>query len=582
MDLGGQYLIIGGKLETPYFTEKPFYALFLGILHFFFGQSYQTITNIQILILALIPVFLYLLGKELSGNILGLALAVFAIIKETNAILSSYKISVSNSRLMMTELPSALLLLIFSLLVFKWIKRVKPDYSMPLIAGVTIGVAIFVRSNNLFVLIVFLSLLIFTGLRNFRQRLPQIVIFLLGVILVIAPWMIYSQITYGKDPLTWKVQSALETRFSVPNTKNRNETPSDLTVSKPNPTSVSIKAIPTWSTPTNTNVESSDYPVPSVNVAPPHEEPHTNGYYKSEISMVLAHFLNNQVKALFVLPFQIYPADLYTILDQEYWREPVTWDGHLPTESLVAFFVNLVIIAFGLTYAWRTFGWAGMVPLVLEMAYYLSNALVRTSGSRYLVAADWVVFLYFFLGTWEILRIINIIPRIEMKKEKRIFISMKRFWIALTIAILVGFSLPVINLAFTPLYDNEDKAKVMERLPLEKIEEEIGISSQEIQAYYLNPSILFLYGREIYPAYQIVNQNSITNNITFTLLTPKMYEIVMPFRSNSYAKLPAGEDMVILGCKEPSSNQVVAFLGYFVQSDRLIWSTSTTLDDICP
>ncbi len=569
MDLGGQYLIIGGKLETPYFTEKPYYALFLGLLHFIFGQSYQTITNIQILLLALIPVLLYLLGKELSGRMLGLTLAVFSIIKEVIAILSTFKISVSTPRLMMTESPTALLLLIFTLLVIKWIKEGKSDTGLLFTAGLILGIAIFVRSNNLFVLFAFLGFLLLTGLKNFRQLLPKIGIFLVGALIAVLPWIIYSQVTYGKDPLTWKVQSALETRFSIQNNKNRDEVAPELDISYPVSTPQPTKGFPKL------------YPSILKIADLENIQPKTEEYYESEIEMVLAHFLNNQVKALFVLPSQIYPAHLQTIINQEYWNEPVTWNGKLPAESFVAFIVNLVLIAFGLAYSWRAFGLAGLVPLVVEVAYYLSNALVRTSGSRYLVPVDWVVYTYFFLGVWEILRRLRIIPSIPLPEEKQTTPSKKLFWISLAIALLIGLSLPALNLAFPALYESKSKAEVLEQLPMEKIENEIGITPQDMQDFYENENTVFLFGREIYPAYQKVDQSSIGRALTFTLLTPDMVEIMIPYGVDLTEKLPAGEDMIVLGCKDQRSDSILAYMGYFVQSDKLMWSTSTTFKDIC-
>lgn len=568
MDLGGQYLIVGGRLETPYFTEKPYYALFLGLLHFFFGQNYQTITNIQILVLALIPVCLYLLGKELSGRMLGLTLAVFAVIKEVIAILSTFKISVSTPRLMMTESPTALLLLIFTLLIVKWMKRGKTGFGYPFLSGLVIGVAVFVRSNNLVVLFAFLGFFLLTGPKNFRQRLPQIGILLVGAMIAVLPWIVYSQVTYGKDPLTWKVQSALETRFSIQNNKNIDESP-DSNILYPNSSSEPTKGFPNL-LPKIINLDNSH-----------RAESQPEDLYESEISMVIAHFLNNQVKALFILPFQVYPAHLHTIINQEYWNEPVTWDGNLPAESFVAFIVNLVIIAFGLTYSWRMFGWAGLVPLVIEMAYYLSNALVRTSGSRYLVPADWVIYTYFFLGVWEILRMLRIIPAKRFEKGNYACPSNQMFWWWLPIALLVGLSLPVLNLAFPTLYHNEEKAEVLERLPMEKIQDEIGISPQEMQDFYEDSNTVFMYGREIYPAYQKFDEASIDKALTFTLITPDRYEVVIPYGLELTEKLPAGEDMIVLGCKDPTSDQVIAYLGYFVQSDKLIWSSSTTFKDIC-
>jgi len=49
-DLGGQYMLIGERLEYPYFTEKPLYTFFLGLLHQFVGQNYLTTTTWQIVV----------------------------------------------------------------------------------------------------------------------------------------------------------------------------------------------------------------------------------------------------------------------------------------------------------------------------------------------------------------------------------------------------------------------------------------------------------------------------------------------------------------------------------------------------
>ena len=580
MDLGGQYLIVGGKLETPYFTEKPYYALFLGLLHFFFGQSYQTVTNIQILLLAFIPVCLYLLGKEFSGRTLGLALAAFGIIKEMTAILSTYKISVSNSRLMMTEAPTALVLLFFTLLVVKWLKREKPGLHLPLIAGVTIGVGVFVRSNNIVVLFALLGFLLLTNLPKFRQRLPQIGLFLVGVLIAIVPWVVYSQVTYGKGPLTWKVHSALETRFSLDNDERDEKLSKNFETRSPTSTPQPSIGSPTLFPKTGFFEMTNDLDRKSKTVTEKVEQD-IDGFYKSEFSTVLAHFLNNQVKVMFILPFQVYPAHLSTVLGQEYWSEPVTWNGKMPSENLVAFILNLVLIAFGLTYAWRLFSWVGIVPLLIEMSYYLSNALVRTSGSRYLVPVDWVVFTYYFLGIFEILRILKIIPAGKMKTEQLSTSSDKGGWFTISLALLIGFSLPVLNLAFPSLYHNETKTEVFERVPVIRIQEEVGISPNEMQDFFERNDSVFIYGREIYPGYQQFDQGAIASALTFTVITPKMYNVMIPYGLELTEKLPEGEDMIVIGCKTKTSDQVVAYLGYFIQSDKLIWSTTTTFNNIC-
>ena len=634
MDLGGQYLIIGGKLETPYFTEKPFYALFLGLLHYLFGQSYQTVTNIQIMFLALIPVLLYYLGKQLSGKLFGIALASFAIIKEATAILFTYKISVSNSRLMMTEVPSALLLIFVTVLVFNWLRKEEPLHALPLLAGTTIGIASYIRSNNLFVLFVLLVYIVFTGVKNKRIRWLQIGFFLLGVTITILPWMVYNQVMYGKDPLTWKINAALSTRFDVLNPEDRDETPLVPINSLPDPTlsptesesllmpdeppvgSTKIFALTdqavaqrlaTQLYPINeifsnfdpqqnsllakSNnlmlaasflVRTSDGITPVNESEITQEEIQIDDIYDSKVAKIIGHFLNNQVKALFVLPFQLYPARPTAILEQAYWNEPVDWSGEMPAEHIIAFFCNLLLISLGISYAWKNFQFAGLVPLVIEMAYYLSNALVRTSGSRYLAAVDWVVYLYFLLGLWVILRTFRLLPAMVSIPEKPFYASFKGTWISLALCLLIGMSLPVINLIFPALYDNDGKAEVLSLLPLKRIETEVGITPDDMQNFYDNPNTVFLHGREIYPAYLAMDHIPGGKALNFTLLTPDLYDVVIPYGIEQTEELPAGEDMLVLGCKNPDTNQILAYMGYFVQSDKLIWSTSTTFNSICP
>lgn len=569
MDLGGQSLIIGGRLETPYFTEKPFYSLFLGLIHFVFGQSYQAVTNVQIMVLALLPVFLYLLGKKFAGRSLGLALATFAIIKESNAIYSTFKISVSNSRLLMTELPSALLLVILAYLLFNWLNTDESNKIWPVLTGLTLGIAILVRSNHIVVLFAVIPFLILTGCKLIRQKLPQIGLFLLGIFLVILPWTGYCQAVYGKDPLTWKVKAALDTRFFDVGNQDTQASEKDLV--KPMPSETATPLL----TPTPEGK-------PFINEFDKNEDP-TNRLYKSKVSVVVAHFLNNHVKALFSLPFQVYPADLDFILDQEYWDEIDMWQGNLPVEAVLAFATNLILMSVGLTFAWRKFSWAGLIPLLLQTSYYLSNALVRTSGSRYLVAADWVYSVYFFFGIWSLFQILGLLPSTKRSETLTKDKAKTKPWLALSLVLLVGLSLPVINLVFPQKYTNEDKLQVFNRLPVEKIEQTTGLEIDEIEAFIEDQQqSRLIFGLGIYPQYIVGEEPTDENLYKITVMSPKYHEITLPQSILIDVVPPAGEDVIVLGCDETENPEgIIAYLLYFVQSDQLIWSTASDLSVFC-
>ena len=600
IDLGGQYLIIGGKLETPYFTEKPFYALFLGLIHYFFGQSYLVTTNVQILFLALFPVGLYLLGKRFAGWLFGIALAAIGILKEFTALVFTFKISLSNSRLYMTEFPSALLMLIAGLLLVQWLGYRKSSKTLPLAAGGVLGIASFVRSNSVVVLGICLIFLFIIGIKNLKTSLPRLGFFILGALIVIVPWSAYTRVNYGKDPITWKIQQALFQRFEPdahatpePSTKIDNlgfvpasnvtstqSIASDKQVSTPVPT-------PTNPAP-NALVPLEDTGTPADESDLQQTPQQTPPLYQNKILLVLGHFFNNQVKSLFILPFQIFHKKPTLILNQEYWREPITWTGQLPLEQALAFACNLIFISLGLSNAWKKLGWAGLVPLVLNVSYYLSNALVRTSGSRYLLPVDWTVYFYYLLGIWIILVYFKVLPPQNMSINpylSRTRPTTQKPWQLFATAagfLLIGLSLPLLNLAFPTLYHDEPKETVLTRLPLEKIQKEIGISPEGMQAFADQPYTVFLYGKGIYPGYLRIREDPLIAGNTFTILTPTHYDVLIGDGSEPQEPLPAGEDMIVVGCQHAGDPYIDAYLGYFVQSDKLIWATNTTFRDICP
>jgi len=93
-------------------------------------------------------------------------------------------------------------------------------------------------------------------------------------------------------------------------------------------------------------------------------------------------------------------------LELPYWEEPVSWQGKLPLSTGLAFALNLSLIAIGISAAWKKNKLAGLIPLIINIGYYLSNALGRTSGSRYVLPVDWTLYFYFLLGLaalWQIL-----------------------------------------------------------------------------------------------------------------------------------------------------------------------------------
>jgi len=216
-DLGGQYMLIGERLEYPYFTEKPLYTFFLGLLHQFVGQNYLTTTTWQIVCFALFPVLLYLLGKEFYHRLFGLSLALFAVVKEYNAIFSTFKISVSNSRLYLSEFPTMILMALLALILLKWFKKPQKKSPWIILSGAVLGFALMVRTNALLLVPCVMLAAMFIYKFHWKQIWPAWGIFILGFALAIAPWTAYNRMEYGTDPFSYKIQAVIQTRFCTKN-----------------------------------------------------------------------------------------------------------------------------------------------------------------------------------------------------------------------------------------------------------------------------------------------------------------------------------------------------------------------------
>jgi len=289
-DLGGQYMLIGERLEYPYFTEKPLYTLFLGLLHQFFGQGYIRTTDYQILFFAILPTLLFLLGKIISSRLFGLALALYATVKEYNAITATYYISVSNSRLYLSEFPTLIFMVLLAITLSMWFKRPrKINFVDNLIRSCT-GFCVDDTHKCTSFIAMYINSYLYVYKLHWKQILLTIGIFLLGFFLALVPWITYNQVKYGTDPFSYKIQSVIQTRFLH---VEQDPAPTGLPANDP-----ILLGVRTPQTSESPRVAPRLVNTPSL-ILP-----------KDAAEIVAGHFLNNEIKALFVIPFQLYPLEL--------------------------------------------------------------------------------------------------------------------------------------------------------------------------------------------------------------------------------------------------------------------------------
>lgn len=591
IDVGAQYMAIGEGLDKNLFTDKPLYTFFLGILHLAAGQSYLRITSLQILVLALLPVLLYLLGRKLGGEFLGLAAAAFGTVKEFNGIFGMWQISVSNSRLYMSELPLTLLLVALGLALFNWFNHARKPGSAPLVSGAILGFATLIRTNPLLLLLLVPLFTLLAYKFAWKALRKPLLLFLLGFIISTAPWLAYTQWRYGESPILYKIDSVIRTRLTHQPQRlppagveiqapllftNRKESlVPDLPPQAPEPEAEPTSPAPQTGTPAPLAVPTQTVNLPLVQAG---EADLLDAVTQAPVppTVLAGHFLNNQIKALFVLPFQAYPLELEPVLKLPYWEEPVTWQGELPFSHALAFAANILLIALGLGFAWRRFAWAGLVPLLINLGYFGANAIGRTSGSRYLLPADWTIWLYWLAGIASLLAAFQ--PQLLQTPVTRQSQNIGRIWLNALVLLVLAAAIPLFNLAIPRQYTQEDQAASFARLPLDLIYDDIELTPARVVHLYEKPGSRVVYGKMINLRFGD-NWMTQSRGYMFEVLSPDFTEVFLLTYEAPERPIPSGVDVVAIGCQREGFLE--AYLAYIPSENLLLHLGFPWEDSLC-
>ncbi len=168
-----QSALIGNGFLWPEVPARPFYIGFLTWLHLLGGQNYNNVIVLQTLVLAAFPAVLYLIGKEFGGRPLGLGISLLAIFRDINANgITLIAGNLTYSKLLLSELPAALLISLVALLSIRWMRLTKQTLWRPFLIGGILGVAALIRTQSIILLAVIIPLAFFV-ISNRKQWLTR-------------------------------------------------------------------------------------------------------------------------------------------------------------------------------------------------------------------------------------------------------------------------------------------------------------------------------------------------------------------------------------------------------------------------
>ena len=371
-----QSILIGNGFMGSDIPARPLYIVFLAGLHALAGQDYSWVIALQTLALAIFPLSLYLIGKELGSRPLGLAAALLVVLRDlTSNQAAPFTNDLTYSKLFFSELPAALLLSLCTWQALRWMRRPgqapewwEPARLAPLLAGGLLGLSMLVRTQSAIAIPIIL-LAAWLTIKKPRLALRGSLLLFAGVALAVAPWLWRNwRLTGGPifdNPASQTM--VLAQRYSGLNFE-------DVIPYLPGETD-------------------SQYSRRMLQIALDgiHRDP------AQALHTVANHFLNNEIDNVLLLPLR---SDLLNLAElwqptRAFWQD---WDGQPSSGQVVLLAAYLGLLGLGLAACWRKAGWAGLLPLGLNLGYNLWTALFRSSGERFLVPVDWTATLYFAAG----------------------------------------------------------------------------------------------------------------------------------------------------------------------------------------
>ena len=574
-DLGGQFALIGQGLFNGVFFDRVLLSGFLVFLHTLAGQNYSQVITLQVAIFAILIPILYLLGSNLYNRISGIALALFSLFRVSNAISSSTIIQSSHPKYMLTEFPTRILIALFILWLVLWVKRKNTNTSYLIAAGGVLGLGIMLRTN---VFLLFLVAFAFILIRNdipLRNKMKFGFVFTMAFFITISPWMWRNQ-QVANTPFFFlpRFENVLGERYSQELPEGKPDIKTHSRIVGENVRNYS-------------NLKASEF---STDIA----------------HFTMNHFFHNIVTSVMMLPTSPIFHDLNHTLKEAYpyWNKVNgQWLGQLTIISKIYLTFNLFIIALGVVLAWERWRSIGLIPLAVFLTYYLSNALARTSGGRYLVPVDWVVLLYFAIGLMQIVLWGMALFQVNISlKEPTFSLGKTSLWMGGVLSILpfffIVFGVTVVDRKIPQRYPERTKEETMTEIIEDGWLKQTNISKQELFLFLQQPTARVFLGRSLYPRFYQIGEGEHSAGkdafedkdfprITFTMIGQfGQTGVILPL-DESPAYFPNASDVIVIGCQHPIegyiSPYIDAFMVILLDGDQeIVYTREPELQFQCP
>ena len=584
-DLAAQFALIGQGLDNGQHTDKPLLSTFLVLVHLIAGQDFDQVANVQAIFLALLPALLYALGRALHSRPAGVMAGLLAAFKGKNAISSAWMVLSANPKALTSELPMAVILALLTLLTVLWLQRPERRFTVGMLAAGVIGLGTLTR-HNAWVFVPFFALL---GLKVLwgrkRQIVPGAALLAIAFAASIAPWMVRTMTVTG-SPLYFlgPLESVvLEDRYA------EIEGDGIQDAGKSEPIEILLEGIKPsldGESPAESGAAQpaqATAPVGSAGLPPETAatqalqvaelpKPLTPGARLVEgLQFIPSHYFHNLITSILVLPLSPVNDDLRTtIMSEDSLWQVDRVSIQMPIDLLLLV-INLLCVGVGVGVVWRRWRLAGLAPLLTFSIYHLGTAAARTSGGRYIVPVDWVVYFYFAIGVvqlslWGLAlfgrRAEGAVEDVQQAPGSKLA-GWGRLAGSLALLALIGATPLMVDKLIPGRYSAATRQEVKVILIERDLTADLGMDQAELEEFVENQAAFTWMGRGLYPRFYNHDAGVSAKSAYAPLPYQRLIFTLAARHGPEYGILPTmhyieyfpnGSDVIVLGCRNTEAN----------------------------
>ena len=496
-----QSILVGKGFGDDRIPLRPFYIVFLAFLHTLVGQDYGRMIFAQTLFFAMLPVLLYMFGREFFGRPIGISIALLAVLRDfTSNLVSPFTGNLSYSKVYLSEIPTAILLILFLFIGIRWIRSGFPAFPSFLLGGI-LGLAMLIRTQSVVALPVIILFALLVQPKNIKPLMKSALLILVSLMLVVSPWLWRN----------WQLTGQLI--FDSPEFQTINLA---LRYSRLN--GVEPDVLPS---PTESNVEYNQRLIKTAKDAIL-----VNPW--GAVWGISNSFLNHAVNNILVFPLrdEIQSFNDIYIPSEAFWEK---WGGKPTTSQSIVLVFYGFLFGLGVTIAWYRNGWLGLLPLALNLVYNLWTSLALLSGQRFMVTMDWSIYLYYMIGLFTLiggfLFVLNggrtmivewvksnpfsmAVPAVNIKWE--------RYLIFGALFLGLGSSLPLSERIFPDKYPPLSEGELVRTLMASSSLEQPNFNPACFRTLADAGGLSFVQGRAVYPRYYAAGEGEkITDKVGY-------------------------------------------------------------------